>query len=164
MAQEIERKFLIKQDIWKKVNKPEGQYYRQGYLLNTKEKTVRVRIAGNQGYLTVKGATEGISRLEYEYPIPQADAEEMLRYFAPEGTEKIRYRLPAGNGLTWEVDEFMGRHQGLIIAEIELENEAQTFESPEWLGKEVTGDERYYNASLALQRFTPDYDNRNRQD
>lgn len=155
MGIEIERKFLVKKEVWNALQKPDGKYYRQGYLLNGKDRVVRVRIAGDRGFITIKGAAEGISRLEYEYEIPKLDAQEMLDRFQPEGTEKTRYRIPEGSGLTWEVDEFLGANDGLIVAEIELSSEEQVFARPEWLGVEVTHDERYYNASLALQPFRP---------
>lgn len=150
MGIEIERKFLVNKKLWKALDKPEGKHYRQGYLLNGKEQIVRIRIAGDQGFITIKGAGEGISRLEYEYEIPKSDAQEMLDRFKPEGTEKIRYRIPEGNGLVWEVDEFLGDNQGLIVAEIELDAEEQLFAHPDWLDKEVTEDPRYSNSSLAL--------------
>jgi adenylate cyclase len=150
MGVEIERKFLVKKDLWQSLVKPEGTHYRQGYLMNARDRVVRVRIAGDHGFITIKGAAEGISRLEYEYEIPKLDAEEMLERFQPEGTEKIRYRIPEGSGLTWEVDEFLGANEGLLVAEIELESENQLFSIPEWLDQEVTHDERYSNSSLAL--------------
>lgn len=155
MGVEIERKFLVNKKLWEALEKPEGKHYRQGYLQNGKDRVVRIRIAEDQGYITIKGAAEGISRLEYEYEIPKSDAQEMLDRFKPEGTEKIRYRIPMGNGLVWEVDEFLGENQGLIIAEIELESEDQQFSHPEWLDKEVTEDSRYSNSSLALQPIVP---------
>jgi adenylate cyclase len=151
MGIEIERKFLVKKDIWQALEKPVGKHYRQGYLLNREDRVVRVRIAGDEGFITIKGASQGISRLEYEYTIPKSDAEEMLDRFQPEGTEKIRYRIPEGNGLTWEVDEFLGANTGLIIAEIELPKEEQEFAKPDWLDQEVTFEERYSNSNLALR-------------
>jgi adenylate cyclase len=150
MGVEIERKFLVNKELWQSLLKPEGKHYRQGYLLNSNDRVVRVRIAGEQGFLTIKGAAEGISRLEYEYEIPKSDAEEMLERFQPEGTEKIRYRIPEDSGLTWEVDQFLGANEGLVVAEIELKSEDQLFSKPEWLDQEVTHDERYSNSSLAL--------------
>ena len=151
MGVEIERKFLVKKELWQALEKPEGTHYRQGYLMNMHDRVLRIRIAGDQGFITIKGAAEGISRLEYEYQIPKADAEEMLDKFKPEGTEKIRYRIPEGNGAVWEVDEFLGANKGLIVAEIELNSEDQQFLRPEWLDKEVTSDERYANSNLALR-------------
>jgi adenylate cyclase len=154
MGVEIERKFLVKKESWNAVAKPVGKFYRQGYLQNEINRVVRIRIAGEQGYITIKGEAEGISRLEYEYPIPKADAEEMLLHFKPEGTEKIRYRIPAGNGLTWEVDEFLGANEGLIVAEIELSSEGQDFAQPDWIEVEVSHDGRYSNSNLALNPYT----------
>ncbi|RZM18170.1 MAG: CYTH domain-containing protein [Pedobacter sp.] len=154
MGIEIERKFLVNKELWEALDKPEGKHYRQGYLLNGEDRVVRVRIAGDHGYITVKGAGEGISRLEFEYEIPKHDAQEMLDRFKPEGTEKIRYRIPEGSGLVWEVDEFLGANQGLIVAEIELNFEDQLFSQPDWLGEEVSEDNRYSNSSLALNPMT----------
>jgi adenylate cyclase len=146
MAQEIERKFLLAGDGWR--NLAEGVEYRQGYLCAAKERSVRVRIAGERGYLTVKGATVGASRSEYEYEIPLADARSMLDDLCPQPQiEKKRYAI-AYQGFVWEVDEFFGLNQGLIVAEIELEHEQQSFPRPDWIGAEVTGDARYYNAAL----------------
>jgi len=153
MGVEIERKFLVKKDLWLALQKPEGKHYRQGYLINHQDRVVRVRIAGDQGFLTIKGAMAGISKLEYEYEIPKSDAEEMLDNFKPEGTEKIRYRIPEDSGLVWEVDEFLADNAGLVVAEIELIAEDQPFSRPEWLDIEVTYDERYSNANLALRPF-----------
>jgi len=155
MGIEIERKFLVKKEIWQSLEKPEGKHYRQGYLLNGEDRVVRIRIAGDQGFITIKGAAEGISRMEYEYEIPKEDALEMLDKFQPEGTEKIRYRIPEGSGLTWEVDDFLGANAGLIVAEIELTSEDQPFNRPNWLDKEVTYDERFSNSNLALRPFKP---------
>lgn len=154
MGIEIERKFLVNEKLWHALDKPKGKHYQQGYLLNGENRIVRVRIAGDQGFITIKGAAKGISRLEFEYEIPKSDAREMLDQFKPEGTEKIRYRIPEGSGLVWEVDEFLGANQGLIVAEIELDTEDQMFSRPDWLGMEVTDDDRYSNSSLALRPIT----------
>jgi adenylate cyclase len=154
MGLEIERKFLVKKESWLALVKPDGKHYRQGYLLNDKDRVVRVRIAGEQGYITIKGEAVGFSRLEFEYPIPKSDAEEMLLHFKTEGTEKIRYRIPASGGLTWEVDEFLAANEGLVMAEIELPSEEQTFELPEWIAAEVTYDGRFSNSNLALHPYT----------
>jgi len=146
MAQEIERKFLLTGDGWRGL--VEGVEYRQGYLCASKERSVRVRIAGAKGFLTVKGATVGAARSEYEYEVPLADAREMLDTLCPQPQiEKKRYTIPWG-GVVWEIDEFFGLNQGLIVAEIELATEDQPFARPDWIGREVTGDPRYYNASL----------------
>lgn len=155
MGIEIERKFLVKKELWQALEKPEGTHYRQGYLMNSDDRVVRVRIAGDQGFLTIKGASEGISRREYEYEIPKADAVDMLDRFRPEGTEKIRYCIPEDSGLVWEVDEFLGANEGLIVAEIELVAEEQSFTKPEWIDQEVTYDERYANSNLALNPIRP---------
>ena len=151
MGVEIERKFLVKKELWAALEKPKGKHYRQGYLMNSEDRVVRVRIAGDHGFITIKGAAEGITRLEYEYEIPKSDAEEMLDRFQPEGTEKIRCRIPEDSGLVWEVDEFLGANEGLVVAEIELTSEDQSFTRPDWLDQEVTHDERYANSNLALR-------------
>ena len=152
MGKEIERKFLVKGEAWKSLAKGTG--YRQGYLNSVKERTVRVRTVGDQGFLTIKGITRGASRTEYEYPIPLADAEAMLNDLCEKPLiEKNRYKIKDRN-LTWEVDEFFGENQGLIVAEVELESENQSFEKPDWIGKEVTGDPRYFNANLIKHPYT----------
>lgn len=151
MAIEIERKFLVNGESWKhgSVRKP----YIQGYLSSGDGPTVRVRIAGDRGYLTIKGKTESISRREYEYEIPLGDAEELLQDLCRQPViEKTRY-LKEYNGFTWEIDEFHGANQGLVVAEIELEQEEQPFPRPDWLGREVSGITRYYNASLTHYPF-----------
>lgn len=152
MAKEIERKFLIAGDGWKGLT--EGVFYHQGYLCSGPERSVRVRIAGDHGYLTVKGATTGATRNEYEYEIPLADARDMLDNLCPQPQiEKKRYTI-IHQGSTWEIDEFSGANQGLIIAEIELTSEDQSFELPDWVGREVTGDVKYYNAVLCAAPYT----------
>jgi Uncharacterized protein conserved in bacteria len=146
---EIERKFLIKGDFRpfaiRKVS------IVQGYLCAEPERTVRVRIKDDSAYLTIKGPgnENGFSRLEFEYEIPLEDGREMLK-LSRQLIEKDRFLVPSGNH-TYEVDVFRGRHKGLIIAELELDSESESFEKPDWLGEEVTGDERYYNAYLANQ-------------
>lgn len=151
MAKEIERKFLLKNDDWRAL--ATGQYYCQGYIPTQGDQTVRVRIVGEQGYLTIKGLTMGISRSEFEYAIPLTDAQVMLSELCQRPLiEKHRYRIPMGN-LVWEVDEFIGENQGLILAEVELTHESQTVELPTWIGQEVTGDPRYYNSNLVRNPF-----------
>jgi adenylate cyclase len=151
MGKEIERKFLVKTDRW--VKPDSGNLYRQGYISSTRKHTVRVRVAGDKGILTIKGKSAGFSRAEYEYEIPQSDAEEMLLNLCENLLiEKLRYKIKQDR-LTWEVDEFLGENEGLLLAELELETEDQDFEKPEWLGREVTGDYRYYNASLSRHPF-----------
>jgi len=145
MALEIERKFLVNNSAWREA---QGVMYRQGYLNSVKERTVRVRIIGDKGYLTVKGISRGAVRAEYEYEIPGVEAEAMLDDLCEKPLiEKMRYKI-AYKGFVWEVDEFCGDNQGLIVAEVELESEDQKFEPPEWIGEEVTGDPRYFNANL----------------
>jgi adenylate cyclase len=145
MALEIERKFLVKEVAWRN---EKGTTYRQGYLNSAKERTVRVRIIDVNGYLTVKGVSRGAVRVEYEYEIPGVEAEAMLNDLCEKPLiEKMRYKIEF-KGLVWEVDEFSGENQGLIVAEVELESEDQTFAKPEWVGKEVTGDPKYFNANL----------------
>lgn len=151
MAKEIERKFLVNGDSWRQLG--EGILYRQGYI-PSQGATVRVRVAGNQGYLTIKGPTVNFSRSEFEYPIPLADAQEMLDTLCDRPLiEKTRYKIEWA-GLVWEVDEFAGANQGLILAEVELTDEAQQVEIPDWIGTEVTGDPRYFNSYLAKQPFS----------
>jgi adenylate cyclase len=149
---ETERKFLVNREKWLQLAKPAGINYIQGYLSIDADKVVRVRVAGDHGFLTVKGNSETISRPEFEYAIPAAEAREMLRLFTSTSVEKVRTRIPAGR-LTWEVDEFLGENEGLVIAEIELETAEDQFERPGWIGGEVTGDERYYNAYLSKNPY-----------
>jgi CYTH domain-containing protein len=151
MTKEIERKFLVKDVAWR--SQAQGTRYRQGYLNSTKERTVRVRIIDEKGFLTVKGITRGAARVEYEYEIPVVDAQVMLDELCEKPLiEKKRYRIKY-KGLTWEVDEFFGENQGLIVAEVELESEDQEINKPAWIGQEVTGDARYFNANLIHHPF-----------
>lgn len=152
MATEIERKFLVKGDEWRKLGK--GTVYRQGYLSTVKERVVRVRTIDDKGYLTIKGITTGATRLEFEYEIPVEDANQMLDELCERPLiEKTRYVVEYG-GLTWEIDEFAGENQGLILAEVELSSEDQQIELPDWIGEEVTGDPRYFNSNLIKHPFT----------
>lgn len=151
MPKEIERKFLIKNDEWKiKASAPKT--IKQGYLNTEKERTVRVRIKGDQGFLTIKGKTVGMTRLEFEYPIPVAEAEELLQLCEKPLIEKERFIVAIGS-LHWEIDIFTGDNQGLKLAEVELEDEKQFVEIPDWVGEEVTSDQRYYNSSLVKLPF-----------
>lgn len=154
MKQEIERKFLVIGDSWRK-SAGAGLSCRQGYITAGREEaTVRVRLLGQKGFLTIKGATKGISRAELEYEIPAADAEYMIQTLCGERQiEKRRYTLKVGLDI-WELDEFAGLNAGLVMAEIELESETQSFEKPEWLGEEVSYDARYTNAALARRPFS----------
>jgi len=151
MAKEIERKFLIKDETWREGAK--GTHYKQGYLSTVKERTVRVRTIDDAGFMTVKGISVGATRVEYEYEIPATDANEMLDDLCERPIiEKNRYKIAFG-GLTWEVDEFFGDNDGLIVAEVELTSEDQAFEKPSWIGDEVTGEARYYNSNLIAKPF-----------
>ncbi|WP_432647540.1 CYTH domain-containing protein [Mitsuokella sp.] len=149
MAVEIERKFLVKEG-WQPKNA--GVRIAQGYLSSVPERTVRVRIKGEKGYLTVKGKNQGISRAEFEYEIPVADAEAMLKLCEQPPVEKTRY-LEKYEGHTWEIDIFAGANKGLRVAEIELPSEDTDFLKPAWAGMEVSGDARYYNSSLSLHPY-----------
>ena len=152
MAKEIERKFLVANDSWR--SQATGKPYSQGYISTTEPgQTVRVRIVEAQGYLTLKGPTKGITRTEFEYPIPVEEAQEILKTMCGAVIKKIRYRLPIGS-LVWEIDEFRGENAGLIVAEVELASETQKIDRPDWLGKEVSDDSRYYNASLSSQPYS----------
>ena len=152
MPQEIERKYLVKGEDWRVPGT--GVPYRQGYLSTVPERTVRVRLIRDKGYLTIKGISVGASRAEYEYEIPAGEASEMLDNLCERPLiEKTRYRLEH-HGLTWEVDEFDGDNAGLIVAEVELDDEDQAITLPDWVGKEVTGERRYYNASLIAEPYS----------
>jgi len=152
MAKEIERKYLVEKLIWQQVEKPMGQLYRQGYLVTDPNKTIRVRQTENKGFLTIKGLSIGATRPEYEYEIPFEEAKELLDNFAISELSKIRYKLYFENKV-WEIDEFLGDNSGLLIAEIELEREDEDFNVPEWIGKEVTGQEQYYNSNLTIKPY-----------
>jgi adenylate cyclase len=145
MGVEIERKFLVRGDGWRRGET--GTPIVQGYLVASRERSVRVRLTPGAAWITVKGPSAGPVRPEYEYPIPRADAEQILDLCSGV-LEKTRHRIPAG-GLVWEVDEFGGANRGLVLAEIELTRPDQEFARPAWLGAEVTGDSRYSNARLA---------------
>lgn len=146
MGIEIEKKFLLTGKEWKQL--ATGTAYRQGYLNSAKERTVRVRTINDQGFLTIKGVSVGATRLEYEYEIPLEDANALLDELCEKPLiEKNRYKVNF-SGFTWEIDEFFGENDGLIVAEIELESEDQAFDKPDWVGEEVTGDSRYFNSNL----------------
>ena len=146
MGVEIERKFLVVNEDFKQQG--QGTFLRQGYICSEPGRIVRVRIEAERAMLTIKGISEGISRGEWEYPIPLADAQVLLDTVCQQPLiEKTRYRIPMGD-LVWEVDEFFGDNQGLIVAELELEAEDQAFDRPAWLGAEVSHDRRYANANL----------------
>lgn len=150
---EIERKFLVKGDF--KGFAESHTHIIQGYLSSVAERTVRIRISGDQAYLTIKGSSSenGLSRFEWEKEIELQDARQLIKLCEPGVIDKVRYYVPFGNHV-FEVDEFCGENEGLIIAELELGDENEEYECPEWLGDEVTGQDRYYNASLVKQPYT----------
>ncbi|MDE1567909.1 CYTH domain-containing protein [Aquabacter sediminis] len=146
MPIEIERKFLVRDDRWREG--ASGERYCQGYLCISADATVRIRLAGRVGYITVKGSTEGMSRAEFEYEIPGPDAEAMLRdHCAKPLIEKERFTLDY-QGKTWTVDVFAAANQGLVVAEVELEHAQEQVPLPPWVGEEVTDDPRYRNSAL----------------
>jgi CYTH domain-containing protein len=149
---EIERKFLVHKEGWLKANKPAGEHITQGYLTVDPEKTIRVKVKNNAGFITIKGKTVNISREEYEFPIPADEAAEVIQKFAGDTIDKIRFTLNY-KGKKWEVDEFLGDNEGLLLAEIELDTENESFEKPEWIDKEVSDDNRYYNSNLSKHPF-----------
>ncbi len=148
MAQEIERKFLVKGEY--KALATKSTRITQGYLSSVPERTVRVRVKGDKGFITIKGigSTSGASRYEWEKEIPVEEVQELLNLCEPGIIDKTRYLVAEAGGLTFEVDEFYGDNQGLTVAEIELPSEDAAFQKPDWLGEEVTGDVRYFNSML----------------
>ena len=148
MAKEIERKFLVKGDFKPFVTKETR--ITQGYLSSVPERTVRVRVKGDKGYITIKGIgnASGASRYEWEKEIPVEEVKELLKICEPGIIDKTRYIVPEKSGLKFEVDEFYGDNEGLTVAEIELPSEDHPFEKPDWLGEEVTGDVKYFNSML----------------
>lgn len=152
MGTEIERKFLVRGEAWREL--ATGTEFRQGYLPTDESCVVRVRVMGANAVLTVKGRNEGISRQEYEYPIPVADGEEMLsRLCRLPLVEKTRYVVDH-DSRKWEIDEFKGENQGLIVAEVELNDESETVSLPEWIGREVSDDPRFFNVNLVVNPFS----------
>jgi adenylate cyclase len=153
MAQEIERKFLVKGDF--KPFSTKETRITQGYLSSVPERTVRVRVKGDKGFITIKGigSGSGASRYEWEKEIPVSEVQELLKICEPGVIDKTRYHVLVGKH-TFEVDEFYGENQGLTVAEIELSSEEESFEKPNWLGGEVTGDVKYYNSMLMKHPFT----------
>jgi adenylate cyclase len=151
MGKEIERKFLVDGDDWRALGF--GTRYRQGYLSTVKERTVRVRTIADKGFLTVKGVSTGIARAEFEYEIPLGDANDMLDALCERPLiEKDRYKISYG-AHTWEVDEFFGDNAGLLMAEVELQDEGEALEKPPWIGREVSDDPRYFNANLIANPY-----------
>lgn len=151
MGLEVERKFLVKSDEWKSLGK--RVFYQQGYLLISKYRTVRVRTIENKGFITIKGQKKGISRIEFEYEIPFNDARMILETLCEKPLiSKYRTKIKLNN-LTWEVDEFLDENYGLVVAEVELENENQKIDLPNWVGEEVTSDKKYFNSMLTKNPF-----------
>ena len=151
MAIEIERKFLLKPGVW--IPRDAGTHIQQGYLSSQNGPTVRVRVEGSMATLTVKGPTTGLSRSEFEYPLPLADARQMLDQLCQSSViDKHRYRERHGRH-TWEIDVFHGDNDGLIVAEVELESEDDVLEFPDWVGQEVSSEARYYNSNLLRHPF-----------
>lgn len=152
MGTEIERKFLLANDSWRGLG--EGKWYRQGYISSGAHATVRIRTINENGYVTIKGPTRGLTRAEYEYRIPVSDAREMLANLCSGPLiEKIRYTIDFA-GSIWEIDEFKKQNDGLLIAEIELEHPQQQFVMPPWVGTEVSDDPRYRNSSLVISPYS----------
>ena len=153
MGIEIERKFLLKTNLWKKISHRSSKMS-QGYLVQGAERSVRVRVDDSgKAFINIKSSTNGISRLEYEYQIPLSDADEILSQVALKPIiEKTRYYVDIDNH-TWEIDVFTGANQGLVVAEIELSSEDESFTKPDWVGEEVSGDTRYYNQNLIDHPF-----------
>lgn len=150
MPAEIERKFLLADDSWH--DGSPGVRIAQGYLSQDPERTVRVRIAGESAWLTIKGRSEGITRAEFEYEIPLDEAKALLELCLPSVIDKTRHRIPFG-GHEWEIDIFHGENEGLVVAEVELEDEAVSPEIPSWIGVEVSSDARYFNSCLAVTPY-----------
>ena len=151
MAVEIERRFVVIGDAWRGL--APGVQYRQGYLSVEKERTVRVRVVGDQAWLTLKSNISNVSRHEFEYPVPLADAQTIMAAMCPMVVDKLRPRIEHG-GFVWEVDEFFGDNAGLVLAEIELPDESTRFDKPAWIGEEVTEDGRYTNAYLSKNPYS----------
>ncbi len=150
MGIEIERKFLVNGSDWRTRH---PVIYRQGYLNRDKQRTVRVRIAGDLAFLTIKGLSVGASRAEFEYQIPTSDAAEMLSLCETPLIEKKRH-IVNFDDMRWEIDEFLGENSGLVVAEVELESEQQNIRLPSWIATEVTDDPRYFNSSLSLNPYS----------
>lgn len=147
MGVEIERKFLVKKEKWLAIRPTSGSNIIQGYLQKDPNKTVRIRVKNQCGFITIKGKTKGVTRSEFEYEIPLDEAKKMIHAFCEKHIEKTRYVVEV-DGFTWEVDEFLSPKKGLILAEIELESEKQQFSLPDWVDKEVSHDAQYFNSNM----------------
>jgi adenylate cyclase len=153
MGIEIERKFLLKDDSWRQ-QADAGTYYRQGYLIGAKQASVRVRIEGDQAFLNIKSMTLGVTRQEYQYPLPLDEANEILNNLCEKPlVEKTRYKIQYA-GHEWEIDVFAGENAGLIVAEVELQSEQEQLTLPPWVGVEVSADPRYYNVNLVKHPYS----------
>lgn len=152
MGKETERKYLVNKEIWNNSFNGNKHIFRQGYMLAEPKKTIRVRLTDTTGFITIKGLLVGASRAEYEYQISKEDAEDLLNRFCDAVVTKVRHKVLHKDKL-WEVDEFSGDNEGLIIAELELSDENEKFELPDWIDKEVTGDKKYYNWSLSINPY-----------
>jgi adenylate cyclase len=152
MAMEIERKFLVAGDGWKQGN-PQGRHYRQGYLPTDSSAAIRIRVSSDRGWITIKKRESNLARREYEYEIPLNEAAEIMDELCLKPLiEKTRYKVPWETKI-WEIDVFSGENEGLVVAEIELDSEEDTFAKPPWLGEEITHDPRYLNVNLARHPF-----------
>lgn len=153
MAQEIERKFLVKDDSYRQLAYSKSRI-KQGYICSERGRTVRVRIRGDRGYLTIKGPSDelGLSRYEWEHELSLTEAESLMKLCEPGSIDKVRYLVNCGNH-TFEVDEFYGENEGLVVAEIELSTENETFQCPAFIGEEVTGQTKYYNSFLMKKPY-----------
>jgi CYTH domain-containing protein len=154
MGVEIERKFLVRGDDYKRQAYASSRIC-QGYICSSRGRTVRVRIRDNRGYLTIKGPSDdaGLSRYEFEKEITLEEAEQLMKLCEPGMIDKTRYLVKSGNH-TFEVDEFYGENEGLVLAEVELQSEDETYKKPDFIGQEVTGDHRYYNSHLLKNPFS----------
>ena len=152
MGKEIERKFLVNAEKWKDLDKPDPLHFRQGYFTTTPGKSIRIRKSEDKSYLTIKSETAGTTRSEFEYEIPNDDAQELLDKFCDAELEKNRYNIFYKNK-KWEVDVFLKDNGGLVLAEIELESPNEYFERPSWIDREVTDEKKYYNANLVRTPF-----------
>ena len=152
MATEIEHKYLVKADLWQEVTPHASVEVKQAYLVTDPDKTIRVRTMGDQAFITIKGKASGASRAEYEYEIPLQDAHELIHKFSSNLIEKVRHYV-LHDTKTWEVDEFRGLNKGLVVAEIELATEEETYALPAWIDKNVTHDHRDANSNLVSDPY-----------
>jgi len=152
MPLEIERKFLVDKEKWNALSKPDGVPFRQSYMLRNEDKAIRIRLTPTHGFLTIKGNNKGATRDEFEYEIPLNDARQLMENYCEGEVAKLRYFIEY-EGKMWEVDVFLGKNEGLIVAEIELKDESETFIKPDWIADEVTYDARYLNSNLSLTPY-----------